>query len=165
MLGPADFGQKNARESGLNEEAGREQAYHFLLKWSQGAERLAAAETNLTIFLNTHVYDVERTDGFRITAARAFDMIDGHLTRYTGDVFIDCTGDGWVGYYAGAETMRGRESRTMFGDWPPSGSDTTELTLTDWSIAAENKKSQKSDCAGDGDGVDIMIDIWVSTTP
>lgn len=116
VLGPADYGQKNAREGGLNEEAGREQAYHFLLKWSQGAERLAAAETNLTIFLNTHVYDVERTDGFRITAVRAFDMIDGHLTRYTGEVFIDCTGDGWVGYYAGAESMRGRESCTMFGE-------------------------------------------------
>lgn len=116
VLGPADYGKKNARESGLNEEAGREQAYHFHLKWSQGAERMAATETNLTIFLNTHVYDVERTDGFRITAVRAFDMIDGHLTRYTGDMFIDCTGDGWVGYYAGAELMRGRESRTMFGE-------------------------------------------------
>lgn len=54
---------------------------------------------------------------------------------------------------------------TMSGDWPPSGSDTTELTFTDWSIAAENKKSQRNDCAGDGDGITVLIDMWVSTTP
>ena len=54
---------------------------------------------------------------------------------------------------------------TMSGDWPPTGSDTTEFTFTDWSIEAENKKSQRSDCAGDGDGVAVLIDLWVSTTP
>lgn len=114
LLGPADCGKKNAREGGLNEEIGRLRAYNFMLKWSQGAEVVAAAETNLTIFLNTHVYDVERTDGNRITAVRAFNTINGKRTRYTGKQFIDCTGDGWVGYYAGAELMRGRESRDAF---------------------------------------------------
>lgn len=114
ILGPADFGKKNAREGGLNEEIGRLRAYNFMKKWSNGAEVVAAAEPNLTIFLNTHVYDVERTDGNRITAVRAFDMIDGHLTKYTGKQFIDCTGDGWVGYYAGAQLMRGREPKWLF---------------------------------------------------
>ncbi|QBG46723.1 FAD-dependent oxidoreductase [Verrucomicrobia bacterium S94] len=116
ILGPADYGKKNAREGGLNEEIGRLRSYNFMKKWSNGAEVVAAREKNLTIFLNTHVYDVERTDGNRITAVRAFDMIDGHLTRYTGKQFIDCTGDGWVGYYAGAELLRGREPSWMFNE-------------------------------------------------
>ncbi|VGO22453.1 FAD-dependent oxidoreductase [Pontiella sulfatireligans] len=116
ILGPADFGKKNAREGGLNEEIGRLRSFNFMQKWSNGAEVIAAGEKNLTIFLNTHVYDVERTEGNRIVAVRAFDMIDGHLSRYEGKQFIDCTGDAWVGYYAGAELMRGREPRWMFNE-------------------------------------------------
>lgn len=53
----------------------------------------------------------------------------------------------------------------MSGAWPPVGSDVTMLEFTDWSIEAENKKSQRNDCAGDGDEVLVQIDIWVSTTP
>lgn len=116
VLGPADYGQKNARETGLNEEIGRLRSFNFMMKWSQGAEVVAAAEPNLTVRVNTHVYDVERQNDNRITAVQAFDMITGQLTRYVGKQFIDCTGDGWVGYYAGAESMRGRESRDAFGE-------------------------------------------------
>jgi hypothetical protein len=33
-----------------------------------------------------------------------------------GKLFIDCTGDGWVGYFAGAAYRFGRESRDEFGE-------------------------------------------------
>lgn len=116
VSGSSFAGHRNSRESGLNEEIGRIRAFNFHGKWSQGAEIAAAAETNLTIFLNTHVCDVELKDGNTITAVRAFNMIDGKRTRYTADQFIDCTGDGWLGYYAGAEFMFGREARDTFGE-------------------------------------------------
>ncbi|MEM6883799.1 MAG: FAD-dependent oxidoreductase [Verrucomicrobiota bacterium] len=115
VLGPADYGKKNSRESGLNEEIGRYQSYHFLSKWATGAEHIASQEENLTVYLNRHVYDVEM-DKNRITAVRAFDMITTKATRYTGRVFIDCTGDGWLGYYAGSEYMLGRDAKETFGD-------------------------------------------------
>ncbi|MBX2823453.1 MAG: FAD-dependent oxidoreductase, partial [Gammaproteobacteria bacterium] len=115
VLGPADYGKKNSRESGLNEEIGRYQSYHFLSKWATGAEHIAAKEENLTVFLNRHVYDVEKK-GNKITAVRAFDMITTETTRYTGKIFIDCTGDGWLGYYADSEYMLGREAKSVFGD-------------------------------------------------
>ncbi|MGC6455274.1 MAG: FAD-dependent oxidoreductase [Coraliomargaritaceae bacterium] len=115
VLGPADYGKKNARESGLNEEIGRYQSYNFLSKWSTGGQRIAEQEENLSIFLNRHVYETEM-DGQTITAVRAFDMITNELTRYSGKIFIDCTGDGWVGYYAGAEYMFGREAKATFGE-------------------------------------------------
>ncbi|MEO0793862.1 MAG: FAD-dependent oxidoreductase [Verrucomicrobiota bacterium] len=115
VLGPADFGQKNARESGLNEEIGRYQSFNFLSKWSTASQKIAEKEENLTLFLNTHVYDAEM-DGNTIVGVRAFDMITAKLTRYTGKIFIDCTGDGWLGYYAGAEYMFGREAKDTFGE-------------------------------------------------
>lgn len=115
VSGPANHGKPNARESGLNEEIGRERAYNFHGKWSQGAEIIAAKEKNLTIFLNTHVNEVER-EGHRIKAVKAFNMVDGKRTRYTAKQFIDCTGDGWLGFYAGAQYRIGREARSEFNE-------------------------------------------------
>lgn len=54
---------------------------------------------------------------------------------------------------------------TLSGNWPPSGTDITEFSFTDWSIAAERKSAWSKDCDGDGDGVLVLIDSWVSTTP
>jgi hypothetical protein len=104
------------RETGLNEEIGRISAYNYETKWASGAEHVLAAEPNITVFLNSHVFKAETDANQRITAVTAFDMIDGHHTRYTGDYFADCTGDGWLGYYAGAEYMLGRETKEMFGE-------------------------------------------------
>jgi hypothetical protein len=69
------------REAGLNEEAGRISAYNHDTKWAAGAERLLAAEPNVTLFLNSHVFDAETDANQKITAVTAFDMIDGHRTR------------------------------------------------------------------------------------
>lgn len=53
---------------------------------------------------------------------------------------------------------------TMDGSWPPLSSPETYLTFTSWSISAENKNSQKSDCEGDGDITTdpVLIGIWLS---
>lgn len=115
VSGPVMHGHKNAREGGLNEEIGRVRAYNYHGKWSQGAELVAANEPNLTVVLNTHVNEVER-DGHRIAAVKAFNMVDGKRTRYTAKQFIDCTGDGWLGYYAGAQYRMGREARSEFNE-------------------------------------------------
>ncbi|WP_136063818.1 FAD-dependent oxidoreductase [Pontiella sulfatireligans] len=115
VSGPAQHNHPNSRESGLNEEIGRERAYHYHGKWSRGAENIVANEPNLSVFLNTHVNEVEKK-GSTITAVKAFNMVDGKRTRYTAKQFIDCTGDGWLGYYAGAEYRLGREARTEFNE-------------------------------------------------
>lgn len=104
------------REPGMLEEIGRESAFLFLTKWSAAAEQIAFAEPNLTVFLNTRIFDAETGRDKRIEVIRGFNMIDDHRTRYSADQFIDCTGDGWLGYYAGAEYMYGRESKETFGE-------------------------------------------------
>ncbi len=104
------------RETGLNEEVGRIRSFNHLRKWSAAAELVIAREPNITVFLNSHVFEAEVDKNRRIQAVKAFNMIDGHQTRYTADLFADCTGDGWLGYYAGAEVMFGRESKKKFGE-------------------------------------------------
>lgn len=46
---------------------------------------------------------------------------------------------------------------SMDGDWPPTG--VTTLTFYSWELAAENKKAQRSDCEGDGNGLNVIIGI------
>ncbi|MBG0858306.1 MAG: FAD-dependent oxidoreductase, partial [Bacteroidales bacterium] len=50
---------------------------------------------------------------------------------FTAPLFIDCTGDGWIGYWAGADYMYGREDSSEYGEnwdahkelWSPPESD------------------------------------------
>jgi len=104
------------RETGLNEEFGRIASFNYDQKWAAGAEVGVANEPNLTLFLNTHVYAAATDKDDKITSVTAFNMLDGRRTRYTGDFFADCTGDAWLGFYAGAEYMFGRESKDKWGE-------------------------------------------------
>lgn len=55
-------------------------------------------------------------DGQRIVAVDARHIETGELRRFKAPVFVDCTGDGWVGYWAGAEYRYGRESSDEFNE-------------------------------------------------
>lgn len=112
----ASVSHPNARESGIIEEVGRIRARYGYPKMS-GAFRIAAeGEENLSVFLNRHVFDVEMLSDRLIRGVRAIDTLAGTITEYQAKMFLDCTGDGWVGYYAGAEYRMGRESRDEFNE-------------------------------------------------
>lgn len=72
--------------------------------------QIVKAEKNLHLFLNTYVYKVEK-DNDRIIAVTGRDIATNQETRFTGAYFSDCTGDGTLGYLAGAEFRMGRESK------------------------------------------------------
>ena len=110
----AAAGQPNARESGIIEEAGRIRVRYGYLKMSEPFRLLAEAEKDLTIVLNRHVFDAEMEDEKRIAAVKAVDTLTGAIEVYRGKLFIDSTGDGWVGHFAGAKCRLGRESRDEF---------------------------------------------------
>jgi len=63
---------------------------------------VARAETNLTLVLQHRVVAAE-SDGARIGAAVAQDVLTGRRRRLAARYFADCTGDGDLGAYAGAE--------------------------------------------------------------
>jgi hypothetical protein len=106
----------NARESGIIEEAGRIRARYECPKMTEPFRRLAKEEENLKVFFNQHVFGVDKRSDSEIAAVKAIDTLTGQITVYRAKMFIDCTGDGWVGYYAGADYRLGRESRDEFGE-------------------------------------------------
>ena len=73
------------------------------------------AEKNLSLFLNTHACQVEK-DGPRIRAVIAWNVREGRELRFPGRWFVDCTGDGTLGWLAGADFRVGRESRAQTGE-------------------------------------------------
>ena len=73
------------------------------------------AEPNLTLFLNHHANQVETKDN-RIVKVIAQNLETGERQAFNAPLFADCTGDGTIGYLAGAEFMSGRESRSMFNE-------------------------------------------------
>jgi len=72
-------------------------------------------EPNIRLFFNTRAVAVEKS-GNRIAAVVARDVLTGAERRFEAPLFADCTGDGSIGYLAGADYRYGRESRGETGE-------------------------------------------------
>ena len=106
------------REGGIIEEAVLAKAAEARggkLSFSRVFARMAAAETNLSVRLGARVESVEKA-GERIAAVLTRDPLTGVRARIRGRIFVDATGDGWVGYFAGAQAMYGREGTSEYGE-------------------------------------------------
>ena len=77
--------------------------------------RVVEAEENASLYLNMHAFRVEK-EGDRIVAVITKDTITGKEFRFRGRLFADCTGDGNLGYLAGADYRMGREARSETGE-------------------------------------------------
>ena len=72
-------------------------------------------EKNVTLFTNYHVNAV-KIDGNKIEEVIAQHIETGERLSFKAPLFSDCTGDGSLGYLAGADYKMGRESREEFGE-------------------------------------------------
>jgi hypothetical protein len=72
-------------------------------------------EPNIKQFMNYRVFAV-KMDGTRIKSVIAKHIETGEELIFSAPVFADCTGDGTVGFLAGADYMIGRESKASFGE-------------------------------------------------
>lgn len=77
--------------------------------------RIVSAEPNITLLLSSHVEKVNKR-GSRIESVVARNIETNQLTTITAPLFADCTGDGTVGYLAGAQYHIGREARADYGE-------------------------------------------------
>jgi hypothetical protein len=77
--------------------------------------RVVAAEKNIRLFANMRAFKVEKA-GNRIIAVVAADTRSSKELRFRATVFADCTGDGTMGFLAGADFRMGRESRSETGE-------------------------------------------------
>ncbi len=70
-------------------------------------------EPRITLLTNFHVNRVDKADG-RIRSVTAQHIETGEEIRLEAPLFCDCTGDGTVGFLAGADYRMGREARNEF---------------------------------------------------
>ena len=68
---------------------------------------------NISIFLNWRAYSSNTSDNM-INSVDARNTSSGETIRFSAPLFVDCTGDGWIGYWAGAEYLYGREDSVTF---------------------------------------------------
>lgn len=74
------------------------------------------AEKNITLLLNTVMYDVEKSDMRTIRSVTAVNPQNGTEYHISGSLFADCSGDGTLGYLSGASYRMGAEDRTEYGE-------------------------------------------------
>jgi hypothetical protein len=74
------------------------------------------SEPNITLLLNTAVHDLEKSDADTIKSVRAFCSQNSTAYEITAPVFVDASGDGIVGFLAGAAFRIGSEARAEFGE-------------------------------------------------
>jgi hypothetical protein len=72
-------------------------------------------EKNISLFLNYRVTAVEKREDL-ISAVIAVHTENSSELRFTAPLFADCTGDGTVGFLAGADYMTGREGKDDFNE-------------------------------------------------
>ncbi|MFO1529038.1 MAG: FAD-dependent oxidoreductase [Kiritimatiellia bacterium] len=82
------------------------------------AGRLARiqAEANIILFMPWRAEDAGTNATGRITHVDARHVQNGQRVRLQAPIFIDCTGDGWIGYWAGADYRMGTEAQAEFGE-------------------------------------------------
>ncbi len=97
---------KNTKENGNSHAA------------TDDANRAAfvAQYKNLTPHLGWRAYGVVTNAKRRIVAVDARHVETGARRRFVAPLFADCTGDGWLGYWAGAAYRMGREAKSEFGE-------------------------------------------------
>jgi hypothetical protein len=85
---------------------------------------------NIDSFLNFRAYGANANDG-KITSVDARQTSSGEAIRFEAPLFVDCTGDGWIGYWAGADFNYGREASSKYNEsweahrllWSPETAD------------------------------------------
>ncbi|MCP4312066.1 MAG: FAD-dependent oxidoreductase, partial [Bacteroidetes bacterium] len=112
----ASFNHPGWRETGIIEEAELLRVKNGQLHSSDAFKQLCDAEENLELCFNQHVFDAIMESDKQIKGVKAVSTLTGKISEYHGEKFIDCTGDGWLGYFAGAEYRYGRESKEEFNE-------------------------------------------------
>ncbi len=73
-------------------------------------------EPSITLLLNTAVHDLEKSDADTIKSVCAFCSQNSTVYEVSAPLFVDASGDGIVGFLAGAAFRMGAESRDEFGE-------------------------------------------------
>jgi hypothetical protein len=103
---------------------------------------------NISLFLNWRAYSANAISD-SITSVYARNTSTGETISFVAPCFIDCTGDGWIGFWAGAEYMYGREDSLKYNEnwdkykelWSPSKPDNRVMGSSVLWRTADNGKN------------------------
>ncbi len=116
-------GKPGARESGILDELRLEDAYRNPHRsyslWDLLLYEKVHLEENITLLLDTTCTECEvreESGTRRIRSIRAHRESTEDIFTVEASWFADCTGDGRLGFEAGADCMIGREDREAFGE-------------------------------------------------
>ncbi|MGY0035776.1 FAD-dependent oxidoreductase [Pedobacter sp. NJ-S-72] len=73
-------------------------------------------EVNIKLLLNTAVYDLEKSDADEISSVKCFCSQNSTEYILTANLFCDASGDGILGFLAGAAFRMGAENKEEFGE-------------------------------------------------
>ena len=84
-------------------------------------------EKNISLFLNFRAFKVEK-EGTTIKTVFAKHIETAEELSFSAPLFADCTGDGTIGYLAGADFAMGRESKAEFNE-PTAPEEADKMTM------------------------------------
>lgn len=84
--------------------------------WDMTLYEAVQAEADLDLFLNTLAIKACMADDDRLEAVIGVQSGTERIIRFSGQFFIDCTGDGTIGVACGVPAVRGQEARSTHGE-------------------------------------------------
>lgn len=115
-----NLAKPDLEESGILHEImldnkSRNDYYNFSI-WDMVLFSTVKRQKNLTVYLSTAMESCEMGEGSMIRSIDAYQLTTETHWKISGKVFIDCTGNATLGYYAEAEFRTGSEGRDEFGE-------------------------------------------------
>lgn len=111
--------KRNVNESGIllellleNKQINPHYNYHL---WDAYLISKLQSTKGLELYLNTDCCEVS-CDGDCLTSIRCYQNSTERWLTMEADIFIDCTGHGTLGFFAGAEYRTGSEGKDEFGE-------------------------------------------------
>jgi hypothetical protein len=109
----------DSRETGILEELLLENRYrnpqHSFSVFDTVLWEKVRFQENLDLFLNTHMTDVV-TENNTVTEIKTVQLTTEKTFSFTGNIFIDTTGDASLAYFGGADFRVGREAGSEFNE-------------------------------------------------
>lgn len=138
-VGPNKGLGRMIREFGHSIEGNAQSAENYE---DEKKSKMIADEENITLFANCRAIKVEMK-GKKIDAVIIKHIETGEEQILSAPLFSDCTGDGTIGYLAGADYRMGREARAEYGeDLAPEKADKMTMGASvQWYSVETDKKS------------------------
>lgn len=134
--------------------------------WSKAFDYFTKKEKNLDVYSNMLVVDaIVYNDTIKeVLAVNTHDLTE---YKFSGSQFVDATGDGWLGYYAGAAYRIGREAKFQHNEeFAPEAADCNTMSGCATKTVTELFDTICSYFAEETDGpVDYIAPDWAFKLP